>query len=120
MDRKMFHTFSRSENQTELQRTSLDGLLKVYKFTLLIFRLTAGMSYRSAVLHHGVLHLMTLGNATREEAALANVIVEMLQTSVSVDVKQSVKKRRRRKGESVNKTGTFTAQRWLKFFQPSS
>lgn len=28
---------------------------------------------------------MTLGNATREEAALANVIVEMFQASVSVE-----------------------------------
>lgn len=42
-------------------------------------------SYRGAVLHHRVLHLVALGNATGEEAALANVIVEMFQAPVSVE-----------------------------------
>lgn len=45
-------------------------------------------SYRSAVLNHGVLHLMSLGNATGEEAALANVIVKMFQTPISVERKR--------------------------------
>lgn len=49
--------------------------------------------YRGAVLHHGVLHLVALGNATGEEAALANVIVEMFQAPVSVE------RRRERDGE---------------------
>lgn len=48
-------------------------------------------SYRSAVLHHWVLHLVTLGDAAREEAALANVIVEMLQTSIPVGIRRTVK-----------------------------
>lgn len=48
-------------------------------------------SYRSAVLHHGVLHLVTLGDAAREEAALANVIVEMLQTSIPAGIRRTVK-----------------------------
>lgn len=47
--------------------------------------------YRSAVLHHGVLHLVTLGDAAREEAALANVIVEMLQTSIPAGMRRTVK-----------------------------
>lgn len=54
-------------------------------------------SYRSAVLDHGVLHLMTLGDATGEEAALANVIVEMFQTPISVEIKRSAKKRQTEK-----------------------
>lgn len=45
-------------------------------------------SYRSAVLHHGVLHLVTLGNAAGEKAALANVIVEVLQTSIPARIKR--------------------------------
>lgn len=44
-------------------------------------------TYRSAVLHHRVLHLVTLGNAAGEEAALANVIVEMLQASIPAQIK---------------------------------
>lgn len=44
-------------------------------------------TYRSAVLHHRVLHLVTLGNTAREEAALANVIVEMLQASIPAQIK---------------------------------
>lgn len=71
-------------------------------------------SYRSAVLHHGVLHLVTLGDAAREEAALANVIVEMLQTSIPVGIRRTVKngKGKRADGggekESI-KRGKFTA-----------
>lgn len=45
-------------------------------------------SYRSAVLDHGVLHLMSLGNTAGEEAALANVIVEMFQTPISGETKR--------------------------------
>lgn len=41
------------------------------------------MSYRRAVFNHGVLHLMSLGDAAGEEAALANVVVEMFQASIS-------------------------------------
>lgn len=67
---------------------------------------------------------MTLGDATGEEAALANVIVEMFQTPISVEIKRSVKKRqteKRKKGnrkdggeaekekERINKRGKFTA-----------
>lgn len=39
-------------------------------------------SHRCAVLHHGVVELVALGCASREEAALADVIVEMLQTAI--------------------------------------
>lgn len=67
---------------------------------------------------------MTLGDATGEEAALANVIVEMFQTPISVEIKRSVKKRqteKRKKGnrkdggeaekekERINKRGKFIA-----------
>lgn len=38
--------------------------------------------YRCAVLHHGVVELVALGSAPREEAALAHVIVEVLQTAI--------------------------------------
>lgn len=38
--------------------------------------------YRCAVLHHGVVELVALGGAPREEAALAHVIVEVLQTAI--------------------------------------
>lgn len=65
-------------------------------------------SYRSAVLHHGVLHLVTLGDTAREEAALANVIVEMLQTSIPVGIRRTVKngkKKRADGGERINKKG---------------
>lgn len=60
-------------------------------------------SYRSAVLDHGVLHLMTLGDATGEEAALANVIVEMFQTPISVEIKRSVEKRETEKRKKKRK-----------------
>lgn len=39
-------------------------------------------SHRCAVLHHGVVELVALGCASREEAALAHVVVEMLQTAI--------------------------------------
>lgn len=63
-------------------------------------------SYRSAVLDHGVLHLVSLGDATGEEAALANVIVEMFQTPISGGEKERTKeggqesKRRQKDKES--------------------
>lgn len=41
--------------------------------------------YRCAVLHHGVVELVALGGAPREEAALAHVIVEVLQTAIPVE-----------------------------------
>lgn len=42
----------------------------------------AFIPYRCAVLHHGVVELVALGGAPREEAALAHVIVEVLQTAI--------------------------------------
>lgn len=47
---------------------------------------------------------MSLGNATGEKAALANVIVEMFQTAISVERKRSVKKR----GETEERGGAET------------
>lgn len=70
-------------------------------------------SYRSAVLHHGVLHLVTLGDAAREEAALANVIVEMLQTSIPAGMRRTVKNERGKRADGGGggsiKRGKFTA-----------
>lgn len=40
------------------------------------------LSHRCAVLHHGVVELVALGGAPREEAALTHVVVEMLQTAI--------------------------------------
>lgn len=40
------------------------------------------LSHRCAVLHHGVVELVALGCAPREEAALTHVVVEMLQTAI--------------------------------------
>lgn len=42
---------------------------------------------------------MTLGDTAREEAALANVIVEMFQAPVSVERKRERGKGKRTKGE---------------------
>lgn len=56
-------------------------------------------SYRSAVFNHGVLHLVTLGNATREEAALANVVVKMFQAPISGERKKRRRWSRRETGE---------------------
>lgn len=39
-------------------------------------------SHRCAVLHHGVVELVALGGASGEEAALAHVVVEVLQTAI--------------------------------------
>lgn len=46
---------------------------------------------------------MTLGDATGEEAALANVIVEMFQTPISVEIKRSVEKRETEKRKKKRK-----------------
>lgn len=55
-------------------------------------------SYRSAVLHHWVLHLVSLSDATGEEAALANVIVEMFQTPIPGERRKvAIEKRANRK-----------------------
>lgn len=40
------------------------------------------LPHRCAVLHHGVVELVALGSAPREEAALAHVVVEMLQAAI--------------------------------------
>lgn len=40
------------------------------------------LPHRCAVLHHGVVELVALGGAPRKEAALTNVVVEMLQTAI--------------------------------------
>lgn len=42
----------------------------------------AQLPHRRAVLHHGVVELVALGRAPGEEAALAHVIVEMLQAAI--------------------------------------
>lgn len=52
------------------------NLLEVGKHVLVMH------SYRRAVLHHGVVELVALGCTSREEAALAHVVVEMLQTAI--------------------------------------
>lgn len=71
---------------------------QISSFTFHIQKAQYEYSYRSAVLHHGVLHLMTLGNTTREEAALANVIVEMFQTPISVERQAMEGRKKRTKG----------------------
>ena len=43
------------------------------------------LPHRCAVLHHGVVELVALGGAPRKEAALTNVIVEMLQTAIPTE-----------------------------------
>lgn len=51
---------------------------------------------------------MTLGDATGEEAALANVIVEMFQTPISVEIKSRRGKTEKgggRTGGAEKKTG---------------
>ena len=55
-------------------------------------------SHRCAVLHHGVVEFVALGCASREEAALAYVIVEMLQTAIPTI--RSVEKRTKRDAKS--------------------
>lgn len=42
-------------------------------------------THRGAVLHHGVVELVSLGGAAGEEAALADVVVEVLQTAVPAE-----------------------------------
>lgn len=39
-------------------------------------------AHRCAVLHHGVVELVALSCTPREEAALAHVVVEMLQAAI--------------------------------------
>ena len=48
---------------------------------------------------------MSLGDATGEEAALANVIVEMLQTPISGDGKQGRSRKPRQKEEGRRDVG---------------
>lgn len=52
--------------------------------------------YRCAVLHHGVVELVALGSAPREEAALAHVIVEVLQTAVPGEGERGTQRERER------------------------
>lgn len=52
--------------------------------------------YRCAVLHHGVVELVALGSAPREEAALAHVIVEVLQTAIPEEREREGRMRRER------------------------
>lgn len=56
-------------------------------------------SHRCAVLHHGVVELVALGGASREEAALAHIVVEMLQTAIPT--------MRRLEERNVTLNGTF-------------
>lgn len=77
-------------------------------------------SYRSAVLHHGVLHLVTLGNAAGEEAALANVIVEMFQAPVSAEreIEGREKKNKGREGGMGGGRRESITERFTALFSP--
>lgn len=48
----------------------------------MLVMLATRCTHRCAVLHHWIVELVALGCASREEAALAHVIVEMLQTPI--------------------------------------
>lgn len=70
-------------------------------------------SHRCAVLHHGVVELVALGCASREEAALAHVVVEMLQTAIPTheeigrkksDTKSDISKGDNSRSETINYT----------------
>lgn len=56
------------------------NLLEVEWHVLVMQRILR--SHRRAVLHHGVVELVAFGCASREEAALAHIVVEMLQTAI--------------------------------------
>lgn len=58
----------------------LKNLLEV-GWHLLVMQ-TTRCTHRCAVLHHWIVELVALGCASREEAALAHVVVEMLQTAI--------------------------------------
>lgn len=59
----------------------------------------AMIPYRCAVLHHGVVELVALGSAPREEAALAHVIVEVLQTAVPGESERGTQREREIEGD---------------------
>lgn len=65
----------------EDRKTSIKGL--ELGWSVLVMQTIWG-SHRRAVLHHGVVQLVALGCASGEEAALAHVVVEMLQTAIPV------------------------------------
>lgn len=52
------------------------------------------LPHRCAVLHHGVVEFVALGSAPRKEAALTNVIVEMLQTAIPAPREEEVEKKK--------------------------